>query len=429
MKEKFLKNLGIKILSVFAAFFIWLIVVNVDDYTITKQINDIPVEIINPEAITDQDKVYEVIQGDTVDIIIKGRRTIVENLTSEDFKAIADLSQLSLTNAIQISVEPIRSSLNSELTITYVNNTMMINLEEKIEKQLPVTIVTDGKTASGYTVGSKVAAPNMVTIRGAESVIDKVKEVRVVVKLSGEKDDFAQTLIPVFLDEDGDVIDSSKIEIDADHIEVEIGVLKTKEIGIHLETIGEIAEGHELVSTDFQPTTIVVAGDPEALGQINELSVTDIDISGMKEDTELTLDIEDYLPDGIILADDNVQIMLKLVVEKIQTKTFDISQADIVIDNPKDSYNYLLEFVDEAPVVTARGRSVFLDGITLETIRPSIDVSGLSEGTKTVTVVYETIENVELSGEIQVKVTVEVRHNDIGDTSTEKTSNDGTSDE
>lgn len=51
------------------------------------------------------DQVYDVVSGDTVDIIVKGRRSVVGTLDKDDFTAIADLSTMSITDTVSISVE------------------------------------------------------------------------------------------------------------------------------------------------------------------------------------------------------------------------------------------------------------------------------------------------------------------------------------
>ena len=75
MKEKLLKNWGLKIMAVLIAFLVWFLVANIEDYTITKTITGIPVELLNEDAITGQDMVYEIEQGKTVDVKVDGRRS------------------------------------------------------------------------------------------------------------------------------------------------------------------------------------------------------------------------------------------------------------------------------------------------------------------------------------------------------------------
>ena len=54
-------NILLKILSVLVAVALWLVVVNYDDPTITNTYSGIKVDIINANVLTDQGKVYEVI--------------------------------------------------------------------------------------------------------------------------------------------------------------------------------------------------------------------------------------------------------------------------------------------------------------------------------------------------------------------------------
>ena len=51
MKEKLINNLGLKILSCFLAFFMWLIVVNVSNPEVTGS-KEVPLEIVNEQVLT-----------------------------------------------------------------------------------------------------------------------------------------------------------------------------------------------------------------------------------------------------------------------------------------------------------------------------------------------------------------------------------------
>ena len=51
MKEKLINNLGLKILSCFLAFFVWLVVVNVSNPEVTGS-KEVPLEIVNEQVLT-----------------------------------------------------------------------------------------------------------------------------------------------------------------------------------------------------------------------------------------------------------------------------------------------------------------------------------------------------------------------------------------
>ncbi|MDE7367731.1 MAG: hypothetical protein K2N24_10280, partial [Lachnospiraceae bacterium] len=133
-------------MAVLIAFLVWFLVANIEDYSISKTITGIPVAILNEEAITSQDMVYEIVQGRTVDIKVEGRRSVVEKLTIDDFTASADLSELSITNSVQISVDAVSSAIRREINISVVDTMMKVAIEERGEQKLPITVVTKGET-------------------------------------------------------------------------------------------------------------------------------------------------------------------------------------------------------------------------------------------------------------------------------------------
>ena len=75
-----LGHIGYKILAVLLAVVAWLAVANISDYQTTREISGIPVTQINGDVLDELDQVYDVASGDTVDIIVKGRRSIVGTL-------------------------------------------------------------------------------------------------------------------------------------------------------------------------------------------------------------------------------------------------------------------------------------------------------------------------------------------------------------
>ena len=76
MKNKLMKNLSLKILSVVAAFLFWLVIINVTDPTTVKTFYGIPVQVLNENVITSANQVYEIESGDSVNITVKGKRSL-----------------------------------------------------------------------------------------------------------------------------------------------------------------------------------------------------------------------------------------------------------------------------------------------------------------------------------------------------------------
>ncbi|MBR4759862.1 MAG: hypothetical protein IK078_06925, partial [Lachnospiraceae bacterium] len=92
MKDKLLHNLGLKIISCIVAVILWLVVVNVSDPVVDTTYSDIPLTVTGSESLAAEGKVYEMLGAGTVTISVSAKRSILDSLSSDNFKAEADLS-------------------------------------------------------------------------------------------------------------------------------------------------------------------------------------------------------------------------------------------------------------------------------------------------------------------------------------------------
>ena len=212
--KKELGHIGYKISAVLLAIVAWLAVANISDYQTTRQISNIPVTQINGDVLDELDQVYDVVSGDTVDIIVKGRRSVVGTLDKDDFTAIADLSTMSITNTVSISVEAKSNTVQSEINITCVDNTMKLNLEEKVTQQFPIKVVTTGSTKNGYAVSGTSSTPNIVKVEGPKSAVEKITEIRASVDVDKKYSSFETESELHIYDAYGEEITNDKITLD-----------------------------------------------------------------------------------------------------------------------------------------------------------------------------------------------------------------------
>ncbi|MDE7403810.1 MAG: hypothetical protein K2M81_01750, partial [Lachnospiraceae bacterium] len=93
MKNKLTKNIGLKLGSVFLAIVLWLVVTSVNDPIQGLPYNNIPVELLNVELITDSGQVYEVLDGsDTIrSVMVRAPRSVHNELKEENIIATADV--------------------------------------------------------------------------------------------------------------------------------------------------------------------------------------------------------------------------------------------------------------------------------------------------------------------------------------------------
>lgn len=408
-KNKMLNNFGYKILSIFFAILLWIVVMNISDATITKQINDIPVEQLNGDVLEELDKIYDVSSGDTVDIIVKGRRSIVGNLSADDFKATADLSTMSITNSVAIKVYPKDSNIEDDISITCVDNTMKLNLEERVTVQFPVKIKTIGSVSDGFAVGIATAAPNIVTVQGPKSSVEKITEVCAVVSVDGVHKDFEKICDIVMYDAYGEVINNDKLSVSENQVNVNIVIYPVKTVDVFVKVTGTPASGYGVKDVIYQPQTITIAGAEDKLKYIHSIQVDDIHISGIKEDLQTTIDLKNYLDEGIIIADTDTQVVVTVDIEEVKDKTFTLTDKSFTLTNRQNGYKYKVTLSNNARVIIS-GVSDVIDGINLTDLKLAIDCEDYPIGMNSnCDVQFKEIDGVEvkLDGSVNVEVTKE----------------------
>lgn len=406
MKRKLFNNFGYKLLSVVLAIVLWIVVVNISDSAVTVQIEDIPVEQLNGEIFDDLDKLYEVSSGDTVDIIVKGRRSIVSELDVDDFIATADLSTMSVTGAVQIFVKPKSSAVEKDISITVVDNTMTLILESKASTQFPIKIKTMGATRDGYAVAGTYASPNIVTVEGPESSVAKVTDVEVLVDVANKDDTFVETATVYLYDAYGEKIENNKLTVSVETVDVTVNIYPTKEVPVTVGTVGKPADGYTVSEVIYQPQTVEIIGLQEDLDRVEAIVAESISVAGLSEDLQTTINLTEDLPDGITIPQSSSEVVITITIEKLDEKVFKPLISDIELTNKNDKFKYLVSLSDDFAIEIS-GLSSSLEDLSLSDLGLSVDCTDLTLGdNKDIAIICEDIEGIEytVTGTISVSV-------------------------
>ena len=268
MRERLTHNFGLKLLSLALAILVWIVVLSIEDPVYTREFSDISVTEVNGDQITEAGKAYSYVGGNTVSVKVKGKTSVVNRLSKDDLLAVADLSTLSITGAVMVDVScPKYPSL--EITPIGSSTALKVEIEDLVEKSLNVKVNTNGKVSEGYYIGQGVATPNMVTVSGPESVVNKINEASVNVSIgSGNTTDVTTNTTLKLLDQSGDEVSSSTLNISQTDISVTVPIYETKTVPVDFGVTGQVAHGYRMVSAAYEPKEVTVAGRKEDLDKI-----------------------------------------------------------------------------------------------------------------------------------------------------------------
>ncbi len=382
MKDRLKNNLGLKILAVLFAALLWWIVLNVDDPISTKKFN-VSVSITNAEVITNAGKSYQILD-DTQSIVVtvKARRKVLAAIEKKDVVATADLREMQDTSV------PIRISINGfegdyeEVSSNPQN--IQLKVENTQKKTFPITAVAVGTPRAGFAVGTMSVSPKTVDVSGPESLIGKISKVVAKVDVSelkdknkGSVDAEIQTEL-LYYDAADNLMGKELLSSNCDKngVTVSVDLWKTKKITLNFDTSAiKPAKGYRFTGIEVEPQTIEVIGNPDKLENLSQLNIHSNALANknISEDAELTIDIKEFLPEGITLADERAsQIAVRILIEKTGTKTIRLATRAIQVVNPQE---YKLKYEEEEVELTFSGPQEVLETLTQDEIVAQIDLT------------------------------------------------------
>ncbi len=390
LKDLVTKNFGIKLLSLLLAVIAWGFITNIDNPQQLRTISGIPVQVLNDDVVTDQGKVYEILQGASVDVQVRARRNQVSSLSADSFIATADFQSL------YHEVTPIEIQCrvsNVEIVERSVQN-MRISVDDVSTKQFFVTMDQQGQPKDGYVVSSVKATPNVIQITGAQSKLEMIDTVRVILNVNNVSTDFNADLEPRLCEKDGSYMDSRGLTFSEKIVHVEANVEPSKMVSVKVTPTGTPAYGYEVIDTTFEPASVEVAGSKDALKDFDTINVP-VDITDQAGTVERILNLAEYVPEGVRLVDNKATVTVRVLLEQKVTRAVSFPVGDIEIRGLLE--NYECRFLPDTDVaISLYGLQRDLDKVTVSDLAPYIDVTDLTAGTHTVMIFAKTPENLSI---------------------------------
>lgn len=381
MKTKLFNNLLLKVLSVIAAILLWLVVVNINDAVSSKSFKNIKVSTINMDAITSQGQTVRVDEDtDSVDIVVYARRSVLDKLKASDFVATADM-QKDLRFDSMVKIEVAYTGDYNIDRIEQRRENVLVHIEEEVTEQFKVSVGSIGSPSDGLALGSMVPEQSLVEITGPKSVVERIKRVEANVNIVGITGTQIRTCKLELKDGDGDPIDGTYLEYvgkDAE-FEVKVTILNKKLVGISFDVSKAAPEGYGLSSITYKPETVNIAGQKSQISGIYNLNIPPeaLNPEGKTGKLEQTVDISQYLENGIIIPDENDrEIVVTMEILPLQTVSYIFSPDQIQYSGVQEDLE--LDFAESSELeIQVSGLETELSSLTKEMVSVNADVSGV----------------------------------------------------
>lgn len=402
-KEKIpYKRTKITILSIIFGLFLWIFLTDTSDPIVAVKFHNIPVEVINTDEIIDTGYVYEIIDGKTIDITVKGHKSEVNELNEKNFTAIADASYISLTNSINITVSSNKYAENIEID---TNNKMTtIALEEAISINCPITTIKMKKEEDGYFVTKLEPTLKTITITGPKSKLNTLEKAVANIDVSNKTSDFEIESELVLYDKNGSKMDLSDCQLSTNTVTVIGTVNKTKEVPIIINAIDSSIENCNIQIDDIELShkNIIISANDEILENLNEIEIQIDTASNSTNKINSIIELNDYMPEEVYLADDIKELTVSMKISRIITEIIEFNSNDIKYDTKNE-----VTFKEDTFQIEISYLYENKDMANISKLKPYIDISSLEKGKNKVEIKFENIPQITINNKIETSIVIE----------------------
>ncbi|MGO1368964.1 CdaR family protein [Senegalia sp. (in: firmicutes)] len=402
------KNFTMKIIAAFFAFIMWTYVMSEVNPSIVKQIPNVKVDILNEQSLEMNNLTLMDISDETITVEVRGRRNDVINIKPSDITAKIDLKGYRYgINKIPVKI----SDLYNAKIVDSSPELLTVNIDKLVEKQMAISVDLLGEAASGYAPGEISLSPSEVLVKGPGSIVNNVDKVKATVNIDGIKNDIKTTVPMKLLNSEEDEI--SKLEKDPNTVDVQVSILKLKEVDIEPVINGNPLINHEITDIEINPKTITIKGREDVIEGIDKIKTKPIDISYESEDLNEEVELE--LPEGVYLVGDK-KPEISVNISENKENEFKFDKEEIKINNLKDNLNLKFEDSKEKIIIAITAIEDIMSKLEKKDFELFINVKDLSKGEHDIDIEVKTPEDVIIDNITPKKIKIILEDKEAEDT-------------
>ena len=293
------KKLLTFLISLCVAFVLWGYVITVEkpdseeSYKVEVTLSDDDIALLHDRGLMPQD--YENL---TVTLKVSGSRSHLKNLRSSDLAVVVNLSGVREKGKQSFTYRI--PDLGNVEVVSSKPEKVDISIVEWEKKEIPVVVDTTAlPDPSAYVVKNIKTDFTEITISGPKTLVDQVHQAKVELDLSGYTATDAVDRRVSLCDSEGRPInDVSDLDVEGGDVHVTFTIHPRKNVPLEYLVLpgGGLTEEDVVITvtdTENNPVEwIDISGRPGALEKVNLISLGEIDLSQITEDTKLLVPID-----------------------------------------------------------------------------------------------------------------------------------------
>ncbi len=375
------------ILSVMLALLIWIYYSNNFGTEMTRTFYGVEVTYVGRDAMRDSQSLI-VSREETTSVTLKlsGSRRDIAKLTSEDLKAVVNLSTVTSagyrTMAYTVSYP---SSVNSSnIREEKSPQTVGLQISKLATRIVDVKGRFEGTLADGYALDAAGMSfdPAYVTLFGPEEELEQVSSANVIVDRDSVNSSFTAAANFNLVNADGETLSFDDVTMDVDTVTVTVPINMAKEVALDVSLIEGGGATEQNVAKKIEPESIILAGDASTLESINTIYIATIDLSDYVTFPQTEYPI--MIPNDVDNLSGVNSATVDLSFSGLETAYYVVTNLEYV----GLEEGYTADVMDITLGVTIRAPADVLANIEANNIRAVADLTGITTTSRSPVTVY-----------------------------------------
>lgn len=365
LRNWLLKNIDIKLLSLFLAIILWLYIASGEN-PIIENFFDVSLATNNLR----EDLVVKEFPLN-ISVGIKGPKNVINSISPHQISGVVDFSDINEAGIYKLKVEVIAPK-RTEIT-RIIPSDVKVDLERVLTQIVEVEYSLIGIPEKEYSLADEPQLdPSKVKITGAQSMLEKIKQIICTIDISGIKDDINKKIEVKVLDANGDEIKGVKIEPNI--VEASISLTRgylEKILPVKPRIIGKPAPGYYISQILANPNEIRIFGNYSKISNIDSLETIPIDVNGITK--TLSVKVPPALEEGLNIVEGEtslIEVTIQ-VKESIIQKT--LKNIPVI---PQDLSPFVsCEIEPKVVDVIVEGQNILIESIKEEDIKAFVGLT------------------------------------------------------
>ncbi|WP_282937969.1 CdaR family protein [Paenibacillus sp. RC67] len=408
MMDRWLRNTNVvKVIALIIGILLWA-VVHMEDSTLSGTggtgVREEKISNVSVTPKYDSNQFYvESIDPAQVVLTISGKDAALKKaLSTSNYSVELDLTKYGKGEHI-LTLTPVGFPPN--VTVKVSPSSAKVVIDEKSNKQMPVTVNVTGIPAVGLKAGQPIVKPNKVTVTVPSGNVDSIESVRADVSVEKAQSPVSSKARLVAYDKNGKIMEMATINPAVVEVEVPITSPFTS-VPLQLKLVGEPPRGFSVASLQQNTDKVTVYGPQDVLNRMEYYEGPSVNLGELKEEKEYTLTLDIPLRNKVTQLDP-AKVEVKINIVPSATKT--LEQIPLSIVGQNDGFDTKVVLPESGKInLLAEGAQAILDKVKAADVQAILDVSNLPPGRHELPVVFNLPTFIKKGPQQDFKATVEI---------------------